>query len=155
MNIFYVQSDPVQAAKDLTDQHILKMGIESAQMLATAHWMNGSSAPYKKAHVNHPSTKWTRESIQHYRWLAKHAKAILQEFTARYGNVHKTEQIVDWLIDNEPNIEDRGFVPPPQCMPEEYKNPDTIAAYRNFYIKDKLGVKKLKYGKCAPPPWIA
>jgi hypothetical protein len=69
--------------------------------------------------------------------------------------VHKTEQIVDWLIDNEPNIEDRGFVPPPQCMPEEYKNPDTIAAYRNFYIKDKLGVKKLKYGKCAPPPWIA
>jgi hypothetical protein len=154
MNIFYVQSDPVQAAKDLTDQHVLKMGIESAQMLATAHWMNGSFAPYKKAHVNHPSTKWTRESIQHYRWLAKHAKAILQEFTARYGNVHKTEQIVDWLIDNEPNIEDRGFVPPPQCMPEEYKNPDTIAAYRNFYIKDKLGVKKLKYGKSSPPNWI-
>lgn len=154
MNIFYIHEDPIQSAKDLTDQHVLKMGIESAQMLSTAHWMNGSEAPYKKAHVNHPSTKWTRESIQHYRWLAKHAKAILVEFTERYGKRHRTEDIVDWLIVNEPKLEDKGFVPPPQCMPEEFKNPDTITAYRKFYIKDKLEVKKLKYAKAKQPAWI-
>lgn len=154
MNIFYLDPDPCVSAKMLVDQHVLKMGIESAQMLSTAHWMTGGTAPYKKAHVNHPSTKWTRDSIDHYRWLAIHAKAILQEYTSRYGKIHKTEEIVDWLIINEPNILNGGFVPPPQCMPEEYKNENTVKAYRTFYVKDKLAIKGLKYAKAEAPSWI-
>lgn len=154
MNIFYLHEDPIVCAKMLTDRHILKMGIESAQMLSTAHWMTGSEAPYKKAHVNHPSTIWTRQSIQHYRWLAKHAMAILKEYTNLYGKEHKTESVVKWLIKNEPMLEDRGFVPPPQCMPDQYKHMNTIKAYRTFYVKDKLDVKGLKYVKCQPPDWI-
>lgn len=154
MNIFYLHEDPKISARMLCDQHILKMGIESAQMLSTAHWMTGGAAPYKKAHINHPSTKWTRDSIQHYRWLAIHAKAILEEYTKRYGKIHKTEQIVDWLILNEPTLKNVKFIPPPQCMPEEYKHFNTITAYRTFYVKDKLAIKKLKYVKAKAPAWI-
>lgn len=155
MNIFYVHEDPKISARMLCDQHILKMGIESAQMLSTAHWMTGGSAPYKKAHVNHPSTKWTRHSILHYNWLSIHAKEILLEYTRRYGKHHKTEDIVDWLTANKPEIPDLGFTPPPQCMPEDYKHEDTIKAYRTFYIKDKLGVKGLTYKKSSAPIWIS
>jgi hypothetical protein len=152
MNIFYVQEDPIKSAQELADQHILKMGIESAQMLSTAHWLTGTEAPYKKAHPNHPSTKWARESIQHYRWLCKHGLEILKEYTRRYGKVHKTESIMDWLCKNEPKLEDKGFVPPPQCMPEEFKDSNTVFAYRKFYVKDKIAVKNLTYNKCTPAP---
>ena len=122
MNIFYINTDPIVAAQELADDHIRKMQIESAQMCCTAHWESGNEAPYKRAHVNHPSTKWTRESIQHYRWLVKHGLEICNEFTKRYGKHHKTQNILEWLRDNEPNIPDNGFKEPPQCMPEEYKN---------------------------------
>jgi len=60
MNIFYINENPIIAARELADDHIRKMQIESAQMCSTAHWVSGSTAPYKKSHTNHPSAKWTR-----------------------------------------------------------------------------------------------
>lgn len=155
MNIFYVNTDPVLAAKDLADQHITKMGIESAQMLSTAHWMTGSEAPYKKTHYNHPSSVWARESLQNYRWLATHALEILNEYERRYGRIHKTKQVVEWLINNEPSIPDSQFSHPPECMPDEYKLADPVSSYRNFYIQDKLKEKKLSYNRSNQiPNWI-
>ena len=72
MNIFYINTNPILAAQELADDHVRKMQIESAQMCCTAHWEMGNEAPYKRAHKNHPSTIWVRQSIQHYRWLVQH-----------------------------------------------------------------------------------
>jgi hypothetical protein len=155
MNIFYLHQDPILAAKDLCDQHILKMGIESAQMMCTAHWLTDNEAPYKKAHVNHPSTIWTRQSIYHYEWLLNHAKEIFKEYNRRYKKVHKTESVITWLDKNKPNIPDLAFVEPPQCMPDDYKNVDTVTAYRNFYLYDKILIKGLKYDRAEnAPDWL-
>jgi hypothetical protein len=155
MNIFYIHTDPVKAALDLADDHIRKMQIESAQMCCTAHWETGSQAPYKRAHWNHPSTIWARQSIQHYRWLVKHGLEICNEFIKRYGKHHKTQDVLEWLQQNEPNIPDNGFVEPPQCMPDEFKMKNTVEAYRNFYIKDKVKVKQLNWNKLNnKPEWI-
>lgn len=156
MNIFYVDTDPVMSARQLCDQHILKMQIESAQMLATAHWETGGTAPYKRAHVNHPSTKWTRQSIQHYRWLVEHGLEICKEFTRRYGNDHRTRLVLEWLKENEPSIPDTGFTEPPQCMPDEFKDSDTVKAYQKFYVLDKVKVKGLQWKKSNNQPnWIS
>jgi hypothetical protein len=152
MNIFYIHPDPIISAQQLADDHIRKMQIESAQMCCTAHWAIGNEAPYKRAHLNHPSTRWTRESIQHYRWLVQHGLEICKEFTKRYGKPHKTQAVLEWCRDNEPNIPDNGFTPPPQCMPDVYKNSDAIKAYRKFYILDKVGVKELKWSKLNNAP---
>lgn len=155
MNIFYIDSNPEIAAQQLADKHICKMQIESAQMLSAAHWLTGSSAPYKSCHINHPSTKWVRESIQHYRWLVKHGLSICDEFVKRYNKLHKTQAVLEWLQNNEPNIPDNGFKEPPQCMPDEYKNNDTVLAYRTFYIEDKIKVKKLSWNKTNNiPKWV-
>ena len=155
MNIFYINPDPIIAAKELADDHIRKMQIESAQMCSTAHWMTGSSAPYKKAHMNHPSTKWVRESIQHYRWLVKHGLEICDEFEKRYGKVHATKAVLQWLEQNEPNLPDNGFISPPQCMPDEFKDQDTLAAYKKFYINDKVKIKGLNWNKSNNKPiWV-
>jgi hypothetical protein len=156
MNIFYINENPIIAAQELADDHIRKMQIESAQMCCTAHWETGSEAPYKRAHWNHPSTKWTRESIQHYNWLVEHGLEICSEFTKRYGKLHKTQSVLEWLKQNKPNIPDNGFAPPPQCMPEEFRMENTIEAYKNFYINDKIKIKKLTYNKLNnKPEWIS
>jgi hypothetical protein len=155
MNIFYINTNPTQAAQELADDHIRKMQIESAQMCCTAHWETGNEAPYKRAHKNHPSTIWTRQSIHHYRWLVQHGLEICNEFTKRYGKYHKTQNVLEWCRDNEPSIPDTGFTPPPQCMPEQYQDNDTITAYRKFYIEDKIAIKKLNYNKLNnKPEWI-
>ena len=155
MNIFYIHQDPTVAAQELADDHIRKMQIESAQMCCTAHWSVGNEAPYKRAHFNHPSTKWTRESIQHYRWLVQHGLEICSEFTKRYGKVHKTQAVLEWCRDNEPNLPNSNFTPPPQCMPEQYQDNDTIKAYKKFYVLDKVGVKGLKWNKLNNiPQWV-
>ena len=157
MNIFYIDSNPIVAAQQLSDDHIRKMQIESAQMCCTAHWAVGSEAPYKKAHFNHPSTIWTRQSIQHYNWLVEHGLEICKEFTLRYGKHHKTQDVLEWLQANKPNLPDNEFVAPPLCMPDQYKKDNAIDAYRNFYVKDKLAVKKLDWKKIPEkkPLWVS
>jgi hypothetical protein len=155
MNIFYINENPTIAAQQLADDHIRKMQIESAQMCSTAHWETGTQAPYKRAHVNHPSTKWVRQSIQHYDWLIQHGLEICNEFTKRYGKHHKTQDVLEWLQINKPNIQDNGFIAPPQCMPDEFKGPDTLEAYKKFYILDKVKIKKLDWKKLNnKPEWI-
>jgi hypothetical protein len=155
MNIFYINTDPVTAAQQLADDHIRKMQIESAQMCCTAHWASGSEAPYKRAHLNHPSTKWVRESIHHYRWVVQHGLEVCNEFTKRYGKYHKTQGVLEWLRDNEPNIPDNEFTEPPQCMPDEYKKANAIEGYKTYYIEDKIKNKQLTYNKLNnTPEWI-
>ena len=155
MNIFYINTDPVIAARELADDHIRKMQIESAQMCSTAHWASGSEAPYKQAHLNHPSTKWVRESIHHYRWVIQHGLEVCNEFTKRYGKYHKTQGVLEWLRDNEPNIPDNKFTEPPQCMPDEYKKDNAIEGYKTYYIEDKIKNKQLTYNKLNnTPEWI-
>jgi hypothetical protein len=155
MNIFYINENPTIAAQQLADDHIRKMQIESAQMCSTAHWETGTQAPYKRAHVNHPSTKWVRQSIQHYDWLIQHGLEICNEFTKRYGKHHKTQDVLEWLQINKPNIPDNGFTVPPQCMPDEFRGPDTLEAYKKFYILDKVKIKKLDWKKLNnKPEWV-
>jgi hypothetical protein len=155
MNIFYINENPIIAARELADDHIRKMQIESAQMCCTAHWETGNEAPYKRAHKNHPSTIWARQSIQHYIWLVEHGLEICNEFKKRYSKRHKTQDVLEWLLVNHPNIPDIDFVPPPQCMPDEFKGPNTLEAYKNFYINDKVKVKKLDWKKLNnKPKWV-
>jgi len=156
MNIFYIDADPVKAAQQLADDHIRKMQIESAQMCCTAHWETGNEAPYKRAHKNHPSTIWTRQSIQHYNWLVQHGLEICNEFELRYGKEHATKKILIWLQQNKPSIPDNGFTPPPQCMDDIYKSNNTIESYRKFYMEEKIKKKQLKYKKTpnSEPEWM-
>lgn len=156
MNIFYINPDPIQAARELADDHIRKMQIESAQMLSVAHWENGSTAPYKPSHKNHPSTRWVRGSLPQYLWLVEHGLEICEEFKQRYGKEHKTKEVLIWLKNNVPNIPDKGFSPPPQCMDDIYKSNNTIESYRKFYIEEKIKKKNLKYNKIPSkkPQWI-
>tara|TARA_B110000046_G_scaffold164566_1_gene180237 strand:- start:723 stop:1241 length:519 start_codon:yes stop_codon:yes gene_type:complete len=142
MNIFYLDSDPVKAAQAQYNKHVVKMILESAQMLCTAHhhYDNGHNVPYKKAHYNHPSTIWCRQNSRQYYWLFHHMIALGDEYTKRYNKKHLSiTKCFDVLKDCPVGMPLGGeFNEPPQCMPEQYKVPGcSVTAYWNYYEREK------------------
>ena len=95
MNIFYLHNDPQVCAAYHCDKHVVKMILEYAQLLSTAHHeLDGvpSIECYKKTHVNHPSAVWARQSKRHYRWLYRLLSHTCREYTKRYRKIHATER---------------------------------------------------------------
>ena len=146
MNIFYLDSDPVKAAQAQYNKHVVKMILESAQMLCTAHHhytellaQDDSYIPYKKAHYNHPSTIWCRENSEQYLWLYDHMIALGDEYTKRYKKIHLTiKKCADILQATPAGIPLGTFEEPPQCMPDQYKVAGcSVTAYWNYYEQEK------------------
>jgi len=158
MNIFYLDKDPMIAAQMMCDKHVVKMILESAQLLSTAHRvLDGdvyadSVGLYKTAHKNHPSTIWTRASVHNYMWLYNHMISLMQEYTCRYGKHHASERLVAPLRKTPTTIPVVDFSDPPQCMPDYCKTEDTVSAYRYYYINEKASFAKWKNAKI--PEWF-
>ena len=143
MNIFYLDKDPKLAAIYQYNKHVVKMILESAQMLCTAHHCYGSAeqkanVPYKQAHLNHPSTIWARQSKSTYMWLYEHMMALGTEYYVRYGKTHLTiTKCKEFLATPPKHIQGDEWSQPPQAMPDEYKHEDSIIAYWQYYINGK------------------
>ena len=137
MNIFYLNKEPKLCAQYHVDKHVVKMILETAQLLSTTHWVLGGEGPYKQTHKNHPSAIWARSNKSNYTWLCELGMELCKEYTHRYGKTHKTQKHIEWLSTNIPNIPDGEFTQPTLAMPEQYKSDDHVQAYRLYYIKDK------------------
>jgi hypothetical protein len=160
MNLFYLDKDPVKAAQLQCDKHIVKMVVESAQMLSTAHRMldgtlietqtatgrkgrhyrladNREQLFYKAVHYHHPCTVWTMKSNNNYNWHWVHFAALCDEYTYRYGKVHKTDELLRNALYQLPsNISVGPLCPLPLAMgaaPECIDYSDPVGSYRNFY----------------------
>ena len=149
MNIFYLDKCPDKAARLQYNKHVVKMILESAQMLCAAHhhYGNGDNVPYKKAHYNHPSTIWVRQNSIHYDWLYDHMIALGDEYTKRYCKTHLSIIKCKDLVYLPPGIPTVMFNQPPQCMPDEYKDKCSIQAYWNYYIGEKHTIANPKTEK--------
>ena len=156
MNIFVLHRDPVVAAQMQCDRHVVKMVLESAQMLCTAVNVLGGEAPYKTAHVNHPCSVWARQSLGNFFWLYDHGMALAEEYTHRYGKRHKSEEVIrDCMYQWEAGLPLYGLTctPPPLCMPDQYKSDDVVDSYRAFYIGDKSRFALWNKARPAPQWW--
>jgi hypothetical protein len=164
MNIFFLHTNPRKAARWHCDKHVVKMLLETCQLLYTCHWMitgsvtgapicNGHSG-YKKCHWNHPCSKWLRLSSFHYVWLSTLGLELLREYKFRYnGKHHACEPHILWLSQNVPlGLAFNGWTDPFLAMPDIYKCGDAIASYRRYYI----GAKKdfLNYTGRSVPHWV-
>jgi len=184
MNIFVLDKDPIKAAQSQCDKHVVKMIVESAQMLSTAHRMldgklvmkpsksgkrmvkyydlyegaddlEAELIYYKAVHHNHPCTVWTRESEENYRWLWEHMHALCNEYTYRYGKIHKSENVM-WPLKSPPrNIQSKGLTPfrlamkhQPQCMVS-----DPVESYRMYY-HTKKEYMPMVWTKREVPSWF-
>lgn len=169
MNIFYLDRDVSKCAEYHNDKHVVKMIIEYAQLLSTAHRVidgeqyldktaNGRSIKrwrmedntletvlYKATHINHPSAVWVRQSNNNYNWLMCLFQSLLAEYTHRYGKIHATERLVYFLRKPPKNIPVSYLTQPTPAMPDEYKvHGDSLQSYRNYYVGAKNNMAKWK-----------
>ena len=158
MNIFFLHKDPLRAAKAQCDKHVVKMVLETAQMLSTgAHKFKYVNTPgiYKPAYENHPMTQWVSHTKDNYMWACEHGLALSKEYTARYNKFHKSEKLIQtlhalcgsWFTFQGGDADITNITEPPQCMPDEFKCDDYVRAYRDYYIH-KIGEWK------HPPKWF-
>ena len=162
MNIFRLHSYPEIAAQMHCDKHVVKMILETAQMLSTAHRVLGSekladdTGMYRTAHKNHPSCVWVRNDVWNYYWTVSLFAALCEEYTYRYGKYHVSERLLPDFQRHVPHgIEMKAQnMPFPQCMPDEYKvDGDPVAAYRKYYKGEKAYFAKWNKGREAPAWW--
>ena len=164
MNIFFLAKNATTAAQMHCDKHVVKMLIEYAQLLSTAHriidgdkyygkqsnghkiarWSHPNPAMdttlYKATHVNHPSAVWTRESAANYMWVYNMWKALNDEFMYRYNKTepHASYAKLAHVLSKAPaSITKGSFTQPPQAMPDDCKGSCAVVAYRNYYINHK------------------
>lgn len=176
MNIFAIENDPIDCAMSMVDKHVVKMILETAQLLSTAHrvldgievvgisnsgrkvkrWLLPDERQlklYSATHVNHPSAVWARYSNNNYTWLYCHFCGLLSEYTYRYGKVHKCEAMKEWLQYPPHKIPVGYKTQVTPAMPEEYIVPgNSVASYRNYYRVAKERMHK--WTKRPTPEWI-
>ena len=178
MNIFYLSNDPVEAAQAHLDKHVVKMILEYAQLLSTAHRIiDGSERVvlsnsgrkkkvwelndqrnellYSATHINHPSAIWARSSSCNYEWLYRLFCATCDEYTHRYGKVHLTDSKLRDVLKQHPKRigKSKAWVGPTPAMPDECKVAgDPLASYKRYYIDKKADMAK--WTNREPPEWF-
>lgn len=123
------------------DKHVVKMIVETAQLLSTAHHVlddNGDGF-YKPTHKNHPSAIWCRRTDSNYVWLWCLLVSLCKEYTHRYGKIHKCQRdgLATRLMQLPINIPSGAFTSPTPAMPDEYKTIDAVESYHNYYKGSK------------------
>jgi len=158
MNIFLLDFNPRKAAEHHCDKHVVKMILETAQLLYSAHWVVDPSvlAPgaYRKTHVNHPCAVWTRESIDNYLWLCELGLSLCEEYTFRYGKIHKTQAHIVWLTVHAPVLPAIGVTEIRLAMPVQYKLANPVLSYQKYYRDHKMPLGFLKYTNRSMPSFL-
>ncbi len=154
VNIFVVDLNPRQAARDLCNAHCVKMTLETAQLLCSAY-DEGTQTPYKKTHVNHPCARWVRESKSNFEWLSEHGLELSAEYTRRYGKRHASQDVIEQCVANPPRLVDIGLTSFAQAVPEIHKADDVVQAYRSYYKAEKARFAIWEPRAREPKWWIS
>ena len=157
MNIFYLDHDPRLAAQYHCDRHVVKMILESAQLLCTAVNIRAGEqvSPYKSTHVNHPCSIWVRQNRTNALWVWHLMNYLNDEYRFRYGKEHlaytklREAGMLALLMKHLP---EGMFTNPAVAMPEEYKTHSVVESYRNYYREGKTHLHN--WTKRGAPSWL-
>jgi hypothetical protein len=157
MDIFYLDHSPVLAAQYHCDKHVVKMILESVQIISTVASFYGIYSPYKPTHSKHPCVVWASYRWEHVQWLFFLVAELNKEYKYRFNSIdHRSYTILSehHLMDDLVKVMpvNCNFTYPPQCMPEEYRQQDTVQAYRDYYSFEKSHLHK--WTKREEPEWL-
>ena len=157
MNIFFLHRAAPIAAQMHADIHVVKMILECAQLLATAHHHYDSPVTYKPTHANHPCAVWTRSSRLHYQFVQDLASALCREYRLRFQKTHKSEELILGELRRPPAaLTTSKWTEPPLAMPDEFKSDDLVESYQRYYASknDKM-LMRWNRGNSLPPFWFS
>lgn len=149
MNIFVLDKDPQLAAQYHCDKHVVKMVLETAQIISTALKGNkiyNALGLYKPTHANHPCVRWAMDNNNNLHWLLTFGVCLSKEYTHRYGKEHKSAEIIFKVSRAFMNLHwDVGFTEPKsfvKCVPEKYRYLPAVEAYKKYYLEEKAKFAK-------------
>lgn len=147
MNIFLTDPDPRLCAVVLDDKRVVKMVLETAQMLATNCDTRGIYLGYRSTHLNHPCSVWSRSSSLAFSWLVEHGLWLADEYKRRYKRDHASLPVIHRafvhrnVFDNEPlvfNFNSSGyntgdvFHDYKLCLVNKWKNKDRRPQWHGY-----------------------
>lgn len=153
MNIFYLlDADIAQCARFHCDKHVVKMILESAQVLCSVLSLYHIETPYRPTHLKHPCVIWASESLSNWLWLKNLAGALNEEYKYRFNHTknHKSYDVILKL--ETPPMIDLGLTQRPQVFPDEFKQADPVEAYRHYYKARKQHLAQ--WTKREKPYWF-
>ena len=142
MNIFYFSYNVLLNARLLDDKRLIKMILETTQLLSNALFLHHKQNPYKPTHLRHPCTLWASKTEGNWKWLKQYGIALSNEYTKRYNKEHKCYKIL--ISMTCPKMKYKHFFQPPQCMPNQYKSRSATKAYIKYYIYEKYNPNLFK-----------
>lgn len=145
------------------DAHVRKIPIEIAQMLCNCFDIETlrtfpltQTGQYRKhSHYNHPLSKWIRESKDNFTYAYLLGYYLLAEYEYRFGKQHFITCVYRHiLLKHTKKIIslDISKVIPIQAINPDFRQKDTVKAYRNYFIKTKQHI--FKWTKRPRPSWI-
>lgn len=155
MNLFVLHSDPVVAARMNCDKHVCKIILEAYQMMSLAHLNHGADFPWlwdARTHNNNHVSLWVRGNLSNYAWTVAHAEALCEEYTIRYGKVHKCQELIGWCGKHVPPLSVGELAPFRQAVAEDCYDVDPVRAYRLYYVRYKRRFAKWRLGNV--PGWF-
>ena len=170
MNIFVSHQSPIESAHVLPDKHVVKMPLETCQMLAIVasdQWGHGygtlpkmNGEPYsteKGAFRNHPCTIWANESIHNSWWLLSHGFALCKEYQHRFTKQHSCLKTLTAATKIFPQGDVRLVTPFVRAMPDEFKydtSIDTFTAYRKYISSKPWVASNYLRDESRKPDWV-
>lgn len=153
MNIFVLHKNPYKCAVMHCDKHVVKMILETAQMLSTTVILAGGQSRYKKSFENHPCTIWVRQTRTNFIWTCMLGIKLCEQYEIRYGKIHKSKDVILDCFNQRNLIRKGSLTPFAMAMPEELKIiGDPVLSYRCYYVTHKL--KFCKYTNVDVPNFL-
>lgn len=153
MNIFFLDEDPAKAARYHCDKHVVKMILETAQIVSTVYDRYGKHEEWmlKPCFKNHPCTLWAGNSRQNLIWLVTLGLELNRQYMNRYNREHKYfDLFARFGVSQHLFMPDNGLTPPALAMPEDCRMVDHVESYRLYYMTHKRNIAKWKNGA---PEW--
>lgn len=157
MNIFATSSDPVKAAQYLDDRRLVKMVLETGQLLSGALYKLGywKACLYKPTHLNHPCTIWARKSRGNFLWLVRHGQALAGEYEYRFLREHKSLFVIREaakIFNDECRLDVLGMTPFANCT--GIRGPGTtVSKYRKYMTTVKWVDSNPVWTRRGRPDW--
>lgn len=169
MNIFATSSDARECAQALDNKRLVKMCLETAQLVSTAfNELQGAHIGYKPTHVNHPCSIWARASYKNLEWLLSHWEYLCNEYSYRYEDrmhasypmIEKAHARMAGLLRDGWDVTGWEMTPFVNCARNTTLGldftgePNVHLAYRK-YMTAKWLLSGAKWGSRPPPRWFA
>ena len=165
MNIFHLSTCPTESAQWQHDKHVVKMTLETAQLLSQAvrlvpDWRQFVDVKrlYRVTHQHHPSSRWTRASVPNLFWLTKHGIALADEYSHRFWRRHASLDVIKYVADRVgalPALECDDLTTFAQAMPHEFKRDNPVEGYRGYYLATKvLRDSNWTHRRSSLPDWL-